>query len=196
MFARGDILPPTTGEGWVFQGVSERLSNKLASGREVLCPPSRVEIVEESFRDLQRERGHVGIVVRPRIRVRHTSVLPACYHKRCLCRGSGLSRHRFEGVDDVPTDASVRTANRDVRALERRGLDIEAADWRVAAEITAAGTLSLADVYAVALASEREATLVAGADDDLDDLPVDVDRRRFREQGVSPVVAVSSRSVK
>ena len=90
----------------------------------------------------------------------------------------------------------MRTANRDVRALERRGLDIEAADWRVAAEITAAGTLSLADVYAVALASEREATLVAGADDDLDDLPVDVDRRRFREQGVSPVVAVSSRSVK
>jgi len=91
---------------------------------------------------------------------------------------------RFEGVDDVPTDASVRTADRDVRALERQGLDIENADWRVAAEIKADGRLSLADAYAVALASEREATLVAGADDDFDDLPVDVDLRRFREQGV------------
>ena len=36
---------------------------------------------------------------------------------------------RFEGVDDVPTDASLRKADRDIRALERQGMELEAADW-------------------------------------------------------------------
>ena len=91
---------------------------------------------------------------------------------------------RFEGVDDAPTDASLRAADRDLRALERRGLAVESADWRLAAEVKAHGDISLADAYAVALASERDATLVAGADDDFDDLPVAVDVRRFRDYGV------------
>ncbi|MUW16022.1 PIN domain-containing protein [Halorubrum sp. CBA1125] len=91
---------------------------------------------------------------------------------------------RFEGVDDAPTDASLREADRDLRALERRGLAIESADWRLAAEVKAHGSISLADAYAVALASERDATLVAGADDDFDDLPVAVDVRRFRDHSV------------
>ena len=91
---------------------------------------------------------------------------------------------RFEGVDDVPTDASLRDADRDIRALVRQGLDLEAADWRRAAELKAGGSLSLADAYAVALAHERDATLVAGADDDFDALPVDVDLSRFRDHGV------------
>lgn len=91
---------------------------------------------------------------------------------------------RFEGVDDTPTDASLREADRDIRALERQGLELEAADWRLAAEVTADGNISLADAYAVALAYEREATLVAGADDDFDDLSLDIDLRRFREDGV------------
>ncbi|ELZ47591.1 hypothetical protein C463_02466 [Halorubrum californiense DSM 19288] len=91
---------------------------------------------------------------------------------------------RFEGVDDEPTDASLRAADRDLRALERRGLAIEPADWRLAAEVKAHGDISLADAYAVALAHERGATLVAGADDDFDDLPVEVDVRRFRDHGV------------
>ena len=91
---------------------------------------------------------------------------------------------RFEGVDDVPTDASLREADRDIRALERQGLELEAADWRLAAEVKADGSISLADAYAVALAHERDATLVAGADDDFDALPVDVDLYRFRDQGV------------
>ncbi|OTF02623.1 PIN domain-containing protein [Halorubrum sp. SD612] len=91
---------------------------------------------------------------------------------------------RFEGVDDAPTDASLRAADRDLRALERRGLAVESADWRLAAEVKAYGDISLADAYAVALASERDATLVAGADDDFDDLPVDVEVRRFRDYGV------------
>jgi predicted nucleic acid-binding protein len=91
---------------------------------------------------------------------------------------------RFEGTDDTPTDASLREADRDIRALERQGLELEAADWRLAAEVKADGNISLADAYAVALAYEREATLVAGADDDFDDLSLDIDLRRFREDGV------------
>jgi len=91
---------------------------------------------------------------------------------------------RFEGVDDVPTDASLRDADRDIRAFVRQGLELEAADWRLAAELKADGSISLADAYAVALAHERDATLVAGADDDFDALPVDVDLYRFRDQGV------------
>lgn len=89
---------------------------------------------------------------------------------------------RFEGTGGTPTTASLRDADRDVRALERRGLELEAADWRLAAEVKASGRISLADAYAVGLAHERDATLVAGADDDFDSLPVDVEVRRFREE--------------
>ena len=91
---------------------------------------------------------------------------------------------RFEGIDDVPTDASLREADRDIRALERQGLVLEAADWRLAAEVKAGGSIPLADAYAVALARERDATLVAGADDDFDELPLEVAVHRFREDGV------------
>ena len=91
---------------------------------------------------------------------------------------------RFEGTGDAPTTASLREADRDLRALERQGLGIEAADWRRAAEVKADGSISLADAYAVALAHERGATLVAGVDDDFDELPVDVDIFRFRDEGV------------
>ena len=91
---------------------------------------------------------------------------------------------RFEGVDDVPTDVSLREADRDIRALERQGLELEAANWRLAAAVKADGSISLADAYAVALAHERDATLVAGADDDFDELPVEVDLHRFRDYGV------------
>jgi predicted nucleic acid-binding protein len=91
---------------------------------------------------------------------------------------------RFEGSDDTPTDASLREADRDIRALERQGLELGTADWRLAAEVKADGSISLADAYAVALAAERDATLVAGADDDFDDLPLDVNVLRFREDGV------------
>lgn len=91
---------------------------------------------------------------------------------------------RFEGVDDTPTDASLREADRDVRALERQGVALEPADWRLAAAVKADGRISLADAYAVAFAHERGATLVAGADDDFDELPVDIDVLRFREDGV------------
>lgn len=91
---------------------------------------------------------------------------------------------RFEGTaDETPTTESLRVADRDVRALERRGLALVRPDWRLAAEVKAHGGLSLAAAHAVALARDRDATLVAGADGDFDSLPVDVDVRRFRSEG-------------
>jgi len=81
---------------------------------------------------------------------------------------------RIEGVDGRPTDDSLRIADRDVRTLARRGVTLRRADWRVAGEVKASGSLSLGDAFAVALAYSREETLVVGADDDFDDLPVDV----------------------
>ncbi|MDZ7747320.1 MAG: PIN domain-containing protein [Halobacteriales archaeon] len=91
---------------------------------------------------------------------------------------------RFDGVDETPTATSLRKADRDIRALEERGLRIEPANWRLAAEVKADGDISLADAHVVALAHERDATLVAGADDDFDELPVEIDIRRFRDHGV------------
>jgi len=92
---------------------------------------------------------------------------------------------RFEGTpEDEPTPASLRAADRDVRTLTRRGVAIERADWRLAGEVKADGNISLADAYAVALAHDRDARLVAGGDDDFDDLAIDVDVERFREYGV------------
>jgi predicted nucleic acid-binding protein len=88
---------------------------------------------------------------------------------------------RFEGTaNDKPTKASLRDADRDLRALERRGLTIRVAPWRLAGEIKADSDISLADANAVALAAERDATLLVGADDDFDDLPLDVDLSQFR----------------
>ena len=68
--------------------------------------------------------------------------------------------------------------------LERRGLAIERAPWRLAGEIKAGGGLSLSDAYAVALAVERGEALLVGADEDFDALPVDITIERIREDGV------------
>ena len=91
---------------------------------------------------------------------------------------------RFEGNNEKPTGESLREADRDIRALERRGLSVDRADWRLAAEVKADGHISLADAYAVALAHEEDATLVVGADDDFEELAVDVELLQFRDSGV------------
>lgn len=92
---------------------------------------------------------------------------------------------RFEGTaEERPTADSLRAADRDLRALERNGLTVAQPDWRRAAEVKADGGISLADAYAVALADERDATLLVGGDDDFESLPVDVDVERFHEDGV------------
>ena len=91
---------------------------------------------------------------------------------------------RFEGTDDTPTSESLRIADRDIRALERRGLALEHADWRLTGEIKADGHISLADAAAVALAAEHDATLITGGDDDFDSLPVDISIDQFRDHSV------------
>jgi predicted nucleic acid-binding protein len=92
---------------------------------------------------------------------------------------------RYEGTaEEKPTPASLRAADRDIRTLTRRGVAVERAEWRLAGEVKADGNLSLADAYAVSLAYDRDATLIAGGDDDFDALPVDVDIARFRDQDV------------
>ena len=92
---------------------------------------------------------------------------------------------RFEGTaEDKATSASLRAADRDIRTLTRRGVAIERAGWQLAGEVKADGNISLADAYAVALAHDRDATLIAGGDDDFDTLPVDIDVERFRRHGV------------
>jgi len=91
---------------------------------------------------------------------------------------------RAEGNEGGPTQASFRTADRDVRALQRWGIALERADWRVAGEVKADGHISLADAHAVALAAETDGMLIAGGDDDFDSLPIDVDVTRFRDKSV------------
>jgi len=92
---------------------------------------------------------------------------------------------RYEGTaGEKPTPASLRAADRDIRTLTRRGVALERAEWRLAGELKADGHISLADAFAVALAHDRDATLIAGGDDDFDALPVDVDIARFRDQAV------------
>lgn len=87
---------------------------------------------------------------------------------------------RLEGADEEPTKESLRLADRDVRAIERAGVTIASTDWRTVGEVKAHESISLADASAVALADERDATLLAGADDDFDDLPLDVPVERIR----------------
>ncbi len=91
---------------------------------------------------------------------------------------------RAEGDDDGPTQDSFRTADRDVRALQRWRIALQRADWRLAGEIKADGHISLADAHAVALAAETDGTLIAGGDNDFDSLPIAVDAARFRDESV------------
>lgn len=48
----------------------------------------------------------------------------------------------------------------------------------------ASGGISLGEAFAVALAAANGATLVIGADEDFDDLPLSVEIERVREESV------------
>ena len=92
---------------------------------------------------------------------------------------------RFEGTaDDAPTTASLRDADRDLRALKRRGLQLRTPSWHLVRECKAVGDISLADANAVALAAEHNATLVLGANNVFDDLALNVELSRFRTGAV------------
>lgn len=54
--------------------------------------------------------------------------------------------------------------------------------WEEAAAVKRGHTTALGDAFTVATAAAKDATAYVGADDDFDD--VDVDVRRFRDEGV------------
>lgn len=86
--------------------------------------------------------------------------------------------------DFRPTTEDIAEGIYDVSMLEHAGVRIEDARRQRADRIKAPGGLSLDDAFAVGHALARDATLVVGADDDFDDLPVDVDLHRFRDEPV------------
>ncbi len=81
----------------------------------------------------------------------------------------------------VPSEAELDVGERDLRMLRGFGLRVETPSTGAVARIKATGGISLGDAYAVALAFEREATLVVGSDPEFDDLPVAVKLDRVRE---------------
>lgn len=86
--------------------------------------------------------------------------------------------------DSEPTTEDIAEGSYDVAMLERAGIRIEDANWQRAGRVKAPGGLSLGDAFAVAHAAALDATLVIGADEDFDDLPVEVELLRFRDEPV------------
>lgn len=84
----------------------------------------------------------------------------------------------------APDEAELEAGERDLRVLRGFGLTIETPSWSTVARIKAAGGISLGDSYAAALAAERDATFVVGADPEFGDLSVDVDLDHIREESV------------
>jgi len=80
-----------------------------------------------------------------------------------------------------PGDEEFETARRDLRIVRGYGLTVETPGWDTVGEIKGAGGISLGDAYTAALAAEREATLVVGADPEFGDLSVDVELSRIRD---------------
>lgn len=92
---------------------------------------------------------------------------------------------RIEAGDESVTGANLDVGRRDVTVLAADGVyDIVAAPWPLVAEVKAGGGIALGDAHAVALAAEKDATLVVGADAEFDDLPVEIDLDRIRDEGV------------
>jgi len=83
-----------------------------------------------------------------------------------------------------PDDDEFGVGEHDVRVLRGYGVTVETPPWSPVARIKGAGGISLGDSYAVALALEKESTLVVGADSEFDALPVDVDLHRIRDTAV------------
>lgn len=90
---------------------------------------------------------------------------------------------RFE-TEGTPTERERMVGHRDVLAFDRSGVSIRRTPWETAARIKSDGDISLGDAYAAALAADRDATLVVGADDDFEELPIELDLLRFRESAV------------
>lgn len=83
-----------------------------------------------------------------------------------------------------PGDDDFEVGEGDLRVLRGYGVTIGTPPWSTVARIKGAGGISLGDSYAAALALDEGATLVVGADPEFDDLPVDIDIHRIRNDSV------------
>jgi predicted nucleic acid-binding protein len=92
---------------------------------------------------------------------------------------------QLEAKHKPVTDDHLNTGREDVQILDSADVfDVVGVPWPLVAEIKGRGGISLGDAHAVALASDRDGTLVVGSDSEFNDLPVDIDLARIREEGV------------
>jgi predicted nucleic acid-binding protein len=84
--------------------------------------------------------------------------------------------------DDRPTDTDLELGRRQVRNFVDGGIELAppTKSWETAATVKMHGGIALGDAFAVALAAERDATLLVGADDDFEDVGVSVEIERIR----------------
>jgi predicted nucleic acid-binding protein len=89
-------------------------------------------------------------------------------------------------ADGRPTDADLDTGRTQVRDIVDGGLRLESTteSWETAAQVKAGGGIALGDAFAVALADAADTTLVIGADEDFDDLPLSIRIERIRDEPV------------
>ena len=87
-------------------------------------------------------------------------------------------------ADDRPKDDDLFVGRKQVRNFLDQGLELlpSTDSWTTAARVKADGGISLGDAFAVALAAQEEATLVVGADGDFEELPIEVDLERVRDE--------------
>ena len=80
---------------------------------------------------------------------------------------------------EIPAEEELELGERDIRVLQGFGVTIEMPSWQTVARLKAPGGISLGDCYAAALANERDARLVVGADPEFDELPIDIELHRI-----------------
>jgi predicted nucleic acid-binding protein len=81
----------------------------------------------------------------------------------------------------APGDDEYGAGEYDLRILRGYGVTVEAPSWSTVARIKGAGGISLGDSYAAALAMEKDATLVVGADPEFEGLSADLSVYSIRE---------------
>lgn len=80
-----------------------------------------------------------------------------------------------------PSDDEFEVGERDLRILRGYGVTVETPSWGPVARIKGAGGISLGDSYAAALALEKDATLVVGADPEFGDVAANIHVYQIRD---------------
>lgn len=85
-------------------------------------------------------------------------------------------------AEDRPTDDDLELGRRQVRNFVDGGVELvpPTESWETAAAVKMHGGIALGDAFAVALATERDATLLVGADGDFEAVGVSVEIERIR----------------